>query len=141
MKPANPINIQRIDHVVLRVTDLEKMVTFYSEVLGCQLERYSGDAGIAQLRAGQSLIDLVDVLGPIGRQAGGAPDRNATNMDHVCLHLNPWDSDTIRNHLRQHGVAASSTETRYGAQGMGPSIYMRDPEGNRIELKGEGEKL
>jgi len=136
MKPAIPINIERIDHVVLRVRNLEEMATFYVEILGCRLERYSDKARLAQLRAGKSLIDLADAFGPLGQQAGQAPDRNPQNMDHVCLHVNPWDSDAIRSHFRRHGVEVSNVETRYGAQGMGPSIYVKDPEGNRIELKG-----
>lgn len=136
MKQANPINIRLIDHVVLRVTDLEGMVKFYSEVLGCSLERGPGDAGLAQLRAGQSLIDLVDANGPLGRQAGSAPDHGAPNMDHVCLQVEPWDADAVLGQLQKHGVKAGEVATRYGAQGQGPSVYFKDPEGNTIELKG-----
>ena len=60
MKQANPINITHIDHLVIRVNDLENMIAFYRDVLGCNLERGPGEAGLAQLRAGHSLIDLVD---------------------------------------------------------------------------------
>ena len=68
---ANPINITRIDHVVIRVRNLDAMIDFYCDVLGCRLERGPGEAGLAQLRAGESLIDLVDAAGSLGRQAGG----------------------------------------------------------------------
>jgi len=137
MKPENPINVRLIDHVVLRVNDLETMVTFYTEVLGCRLERGPGKYKLAQLRAGQSLIDLVDVQGPLGKQAGAAPDRHAPNMDHFCLQVSPWDGDAIRAHLERHHVEVGKFESRYGAQGSGPSVYIKDPEGNMVELKGE----
>lgn len=136
MQPANPINIAGIDHVVLRVDDLDAMIAFYATVLGCRLERGPGDAGLAQLRAGRSLIDLVDAKGPLGR-AGGAPaDHAAPNMDHVCLHVVPWDEDAILAHLEHHGVEFGKVKSRYGATGQGPSVYLSDPEGNTVELKG-----
>jgi len=133
---ANPINVARIDHVVLRVEDLESMIRFYTDVLGLKLERGPGDAGLAQLRAGESLIDLVDVAGPLGRAGGGPPQRDAPDLDHVCLQVTPWDADAILEHLRAHGVTTSGIESRYGALGQGPSLYLDDPEGNTIELKG-----
>jgi glyoxylase I family protein len=135
MQP-NPINVVLIDHVVIRTVDLERMIDFYSTVLGCRLEKGPGDIGLAQLRAGSSLIDLVDSEGPIGRQGGGFPDHEAPNMDHVCLQIDPWDVDAISAHLRKHGVTPGEVETRYGAKGSGPSIYVSDPEGNTVELKG-----
>lgn len=136
MSEGNPINITRIDHVVLRVSNLGQMIAFYRDVLGCRLERGPGDLGLAQLRAGDSLIDLVDVAGKLGRQAGGPPDHAAPNVDHVCLAVHPWDADELIRHLRQHGVEPGEVAARYGALGMGPSIYIDDPEGNIIELKG-----
>lgn len=136
MKNANPINITRIDHVVLRVNDLERMVAFYRDVLGCRLERGPGDERLAQLRAGQSLLDLVDVQGPLGREGGAAPDHGAHNVDHVCFLLAPWDEETVLQHLREQGVAYGDVALRYGATGRGPSLYLQDPEGNTIELKG-----
>ena len=136
MSEQNPINITRIDHVVLRVSDLGRMMAFYRDVLGCRLERGPGDIGLAQLRAGDSLIDLVDVAGKLGREAGGPPDHGAPNVDHVCLAVHPWDADDLIRHLRQHGVEPGEIAVRYGALGMGPSIYIEDPEGNVVELKG-----
>lgn len=136
MRDPNPINIALIDHVVVRVMDLENMVRFYSEVLGCRLEKGPGDIGLAQLRAGLSLIDLVDANGPLGRQGGGPPDHEAHNMDHVCLQISPWNPDAILAHLDKHGVKTGEIASRYGALGQGPSLYIEDPEGNTVELKG-----
>ena len=136
MIPANPINIRLIDHVVFRVRDLKAMVSFYTDVLGCRLERGPGEFGLAQLRAGQSLIDLVDVNGRLGRQGGRPPDRSAPTVDHVCLQVEPWDPGAVREHLQMHGVEVGEIASRYGAKGQGPSLYIEDPEGNTIELKG-----
>lgn len=136
MNEPNPINVRLIDHVVLRANDLAKMLDFYTEVLGLRLERGPGELGLAQLRAGESLIDLVDVTGPLGGHAGAPPDRRAPNMDHVCLQVQPWDAHAIGAHLRRHGVEVGEIATRYGALGSGPSLYLTDPEGNTVELKG-----
>ena len=136
MNRANPINVALIDHVVLRVNDLDMMVQFYCDVLGCKLEHGPAEFRLAQLRAGQSLIDLVDAAGPVGQKDGDAPDHSAPNVDHVCLRIEPWDSEAIEAHLKSHNVDAGPIENRYGAAGMGPSLYLRDPEGNTIELKG-----
>ena len=133
---ANPINISHIDHVVLRAVGFERMIEFYRDVLGCRLERGPGEIGLAQLRAGGSLIDIVDASGPLGLQGGREPDHQAPNVDHICLQLDPWDTETIEQHLRRLGVDHDPVTSRYGARGMGPSIYLKDPEGNTIELKG-----
>ena len=136
MQDANPINIRLIDHVVIRARNLPTLVDFYCGVLGCRLERGPGDLGLAQLRAGLSLIDIVDSDGELGRQAGAPPDHGAPNLDHVCLQIEPWDTDAIVAHLEAHGVEVGDVASRYGATGRGPSIYIRDPEGNTVELKG-----
>ena len=136
MRQANPINLTAIDHVVLRVRALEPMLAFYCDVLGARLERGPGDLGLAQLRAGSSLIDLVTVDGPLGRMKPRAPDHDAPNLDHFCLQVDPWDAQAILGHLRSHGVEADEPAQRYGAKGLGPSIYVKDPEGNSVELRG-----
>jgi glyoxylase I family protein len=136
MDKANPINILGIDHVVVRARDPERLVRFYRDVLGCRLERGPGKEGLAQLRAGRSLIDIVDAGGPLGHGYASAPDRDAPNMDHFCVEVRPWDADAIRAHLEAAGVDVGAVQTRYGAKGNGPSIYLEDPEGNTIELKG-----
>ena len=130
------LQIREIDHVVLRVSDVERMFAFYRDVLGCPEERRSEEFGLYQLRAGRALIDLVDIQGKIGRQGGAAPGKEARNMDHFCVRVEPFDEAAIRAHLETHGVDAGPTEKRYGAEGSGPSIYIQDPEGNVVELKG-----
>ncbi len=128
--------IKNIDHVVLRVRDVEAMLRFYCDVLGCGLERELPDLGLIQLRAGSALIDLVDVAGTLGRQGGAAPGAEGRNMDHLCLRVEPFDPEAIARHLDALGVVPGPVERRYGAEGYGPSIYIQDPEGNTVELKG-----
>ena len=130
------LSIRDIDHVVLRVVDLPAMLAFYCDVLGCVIERRVDELGLVQLRAGRSLIDLVPVDSPLGRTGGAAPGRGGRNMDHFCVRVEPFDETAIRRHLASHDVDAGPTESRYGAEGQGPSIYISDPEENVVELKG-----
>jgi glyoxylase I family protein len=130
------IPIRDIDHLVLRVVDIDKMLHFYCDALGCAIERRQDEIGLVQLRAGRSLIDLVPVRGQLGRAGGAAPGVEGRNMDHFCLRVEPFDEAAIRRQLAQHGVTAGAVESRYGAEGEGPSIYLSDPEGNVVELKG-----
>jgi catechol 2,3-dioxygenase-like lactoylglutathione lyase family enzyme len=129
------INIQNIDHVVFRVVDLDAVAGFYVDVLGARWEMKRDDIGLYQLRVGTSLIDLVPVDGQLGRVGGAPPGPEARNVDHVCLRVLPWDGDAILAYLASHGIE-SEVVTRYGADGNGPSIYLTDPEGNNLELKG-----
>ena len=130
------IRIRDIDHVVLRVSDLERMLRFYCDVLGCALERRKDDIGLVQLRAGRSLVDLVPVDGELGRAGGAAPGREGRNMDHVCFRIEGFDETSLVEHLERHGVEPGRVSLRYGAEGNGPSMYVTDPEGNTVELKG-----
>lgn len=134
------IEIRGLDHVVVRVRDLERALAFYRDVLGCPVERSLPELGLHQLRAGAALIDLVPADSPLGRAGGSAPDPERRNVDHFCLELARFDEAALRAHLRAHGVEASDVAERYGAEGMGPSLYVRDPEGNVIELKGKGQQ-
>jgi catechol 2,3-dioxygenase-like lactoylglutathione lyase family enzyme len=130
------IHIRDIDHLVLRVIDLDRMLRFYCEVLGCTIERRQDAIGLVQLRAGRSLVDLVPVDGKLGRAGGAAPGKEGRNLDHFCFRVEPFDEAAIRRHLEAHEVEAGPLATRNGAEGEGPSIYLSDPEGNAIELKG-----
>jgi len=130
------IRIREIDHLVLRVRDLQAMLDFYCLALGCTVERKQDEIGLVQLRAGRSLIDLIPVDGPLGRSGGAAPGTEGRNLDHLCLRLDPFDELAIRAHLAAHGVVAGETASRFGAEGSGPSIYVTDPDGNTVELKG-----
>jgi catechol 2,3-dioxygenase-like lactoylglutathione lyase family enzyme len=127
-----------IDHIVLRVTDLDRMLVFYCEALGCIVERREDKIGLIQLRAGSALIDLVPVDSELGRPGGAAPGVEGRNLDHFCLRIEPFEADAIRDHLARHGIDAGPLKSRYGAEGVGPSIYIEDPEGNVVELKGPG---
>ncbi|MEC5159303.1 glyoxylase I family protein [Janthinobacterium sp. CG_23.3] len=130
------IHIREIDHIVLRVLDLEAMARFYCDVLGCTVERRRDDIGLLQLRAGACLVDLVPVDGKLGRMGGAAPGPAGRNLDHVCFRVEPFDEAAIRADLAAAGVASGPAALRYGAEGEGWSIYLLDPEGNTVELKG-----
>lgn len=130
------IRIREIDHLVLRVIDLEPMLRFYCGALGCSVERRDDAIGLVQLRAGRSLIDLVPVDGTLGRAGGAAPGREARNLDHFCVRIEPFDKPAIRAELSALGIAVGALATRNGAGGEGPSLYISDPEGNTVKLKG-----
>jgi catechol 2,3-dioxygenase-like lactoylglutathione lyase family enzyme len=130
------IRIRDIDHIVLRVIDVDRMLAFYCGVLGCTIERRRDDIGLIQLRAGNALVDLVPVGGKLGDMGGAPPGAEGRNLDHVCFRVEPFDEAAIRTHLAAHDIEAGATEPRFGAEGEGPSIYLHDPEGNMVELKG-----
>jgi catechol 2,3-dioxygenase-like lactoylglutathione lyase family enzyme len=137
-RPASPpFAVARIDHVVLRVRDLAVAVGFYETVLGCRVVRRRPELGLVHLRAGASMIDLVDVAGELGRAGGAAPGAQGRNVDHLCLRIEPFDEAGLVAHLARHGVAPlGPARVNFGAEGEGPSLYVADPEGNVVELKG-----
>jgi glyoxylase I family protein len=128
--------IAGIDHVVLRVRDLEESTRFYVDVLGCTVEKRRDDLGMVHLRAGNSLIDLVDIDGVLGRRHASTGESGGHNMDHLCLSIANLSTEQIRRHLETHGVAVGEVSRRFGASGEGETIYLKDIEGNGIELKG-----
>lgn len=135
--PLPPFAVQRLDHVVLRVRDLDRSEAFYRTVLGCEVARRRDDLGLRHLRAGASMIDLVAVDGPLGLRGGAAAGASARNLDHLCLRVAPFDEAALVAHLAAHGLAPHGPATRnFGAEGDGPSLYLDDPDGNTIELKG-----
>ncbi|MEQ8167089.1 MAG: VOC family protein [Alphaproteobacteria bacterium] len=131
------IEITGIDHVVLRVRDTDRACAFYIGVLGLTEERRLEEVGLIQLRAGTALIDLVPIASPLGKAGGAppAPDGSGQNMAHLCLTTASRDAGTLLSHLARHGVSTSGVAVRYGADGFGPSVYVKDPDGNTIELK------
>ena len=131
-----PFALRGLDHIVLRVRDVDAMQAFYCTVLGCTVERRQEAIGLLQLRAGASLIDLVAIDGALGRAGGAAPGNEGRNVDHFCLRIEPFDRDALASHLQAHGVRLGEFGARYGAEGEGPSQYLSDPEGNLVELKG-----
>lgn len=129
------IEITGVDHLVLRAHDPEALTRFYVEVLGLAVERRQDAIGLIQLRAGSSLIDIVGVAGPIGRMGGAGPGPEGRNLDHFCLNVRDFDLERVKAHLEAHGVEIGEAGLRYGAGGEGISLYLRDPEGNGLELR------
>ena len=132
---APGFSISGIDHLVLRVRDVDRALEFYRDTLGCTVEREQPGLGLTQLRAGGSLIDLVTADGPLGRRAAGVA-HGGPNLEHFCLAIVPFEEEVLRRYLAAHGIEAGESAVRYGAGGEGPSIYIEDPDGNRIELRG-----
>lgn len=129
------IDIVGLDHIVLRVSDVARAIDFYCGVLGCTEERRIDELGLIQLRAGANLIDLVDVSKPLGQRGGEAAGEGARNVDHFALQVRDFDEHALRAHLEANGVAPGEVVQLYGAAGTGPAMYIRDPDGNTVELK------
>jgi catechol 2,3-dioxygenase-like lactoylglutathione lyase family enzyme len=136
---AHPIAIAGFDHIVLRVRDKARVLDFYCGVLGLSVDRDRPELGLTHVRAGRQMIDLVTLDGPLGKLGGAGPGREGRNLDHFALQVRPFDAAAIRAHLAAHGVAVVEEGERYGADGDGFSLYVRDPEGNTVELKGPSE--
>ena len=136
---AAPFSIRDLDHLVLRVANLERSLAFYCGVLGCTVERRQEAIGLVQLRAGRSLIDLVPLDGKLGSAGGAGPGAEGRNVDHFCLRVDPFDGHAITTYLRDNGLSPGNVAPRFGADGKGPSIYLTDPDGNMVELKGPPE--
>ena len=132
------IKPKRIDHIVLRTERYRELIDFYCNVLGCTLERKtSNEEGLAQLRAGDSLIDIVNIDGELGKAGGPAPTKDGNNVDHFCLQIEPIGEEALIVYLKGNGVEIESFQNRYGAQGLGRSIYLKDVAGNTVELRNE----
>ena len=128
-----------LDHIVLRVADVGRSCAWYRAVLGCKVERVLPSLGLTQLRLGSSLIDLVDVQSGFGREGGAAAGPKRRNMDHFCVQLAEFDALKISAQLKRTGIEPGPVGRRYGALGHGPSMYLTDPDGNTVELKGPPE--
>jgi catechol 2,3-dioxygenase-like lactoylglutathione lyase family enzyme len=124
------VRVAGLDHVVLRVADLQRSIAFYGDVLGCPIERTLEQPKLVQLRAGTSMIDLVP------GEPGEPPVRN---MDHFAIRIERMDVEAVQAHLSRHGIDPGKVQRRYGAEGYGSSIYITDPDGNTVELKGPPE--
>jgi len=137
MSSERPFEIKRIDHLVLRVQDLQRAVAFYRDVLGCTVARERPTLGMVHLHAGSSMIDLVSVDGALGSRGGPAAGAQGRNLEHLCLRIEPFDEAALREHLKMHGVVVDGqVSSNLGAEGDGLSLYLRDPDGNGVELKG-----
>jgi catechol 2,3-dioxygenase-like lactoylglutathione lyase family enzyme len=125
-----------IDHIVLRTDRYRELIAFYCDVLGCVLERETADElGLTQLRAGDSLIDIVNVDGELGKAGGPSPGEEGHNVDHFCLQIEPVGEEALKAYLQENGVEVEDFQDRFGAQGLGRSIYLKDIAGNIVELR------
>jgi len=132
---THPIAIAGFDHIVLRVRDKAASLAFYEGVLGLAVDRDRPELGLTHIRAGAQMIDLVTLDGLLGKMGGAGPGTEARNLDHFALQVAPFDEAAIRAHLAAHGVEIVEEGQRYGAAGTGLSLYVRDPDGNTVELK------
>jgi catechol 2,3-dioxygenase-like lactoylglutathione lyase family enzyme len=124
------LRIKGLDHVVLRVADIDRAIDFYGRVLGCHVERRLAEIGLVQLRAGAAMIDLVPRT---------EDEDEGRNMDHFAVRIEAMDVPALTAHLRRQGIDPGEVRRRYGAEGYGSSIYITDPDGNTVELKGPPE--
>lgn len=123
-----PFSLLRLDHLVLRTTDVPRLVAFY-RMLGCNEVRRIEALNMTQLRAGSSMLDIVG--------ADDSPqDGPGRNLDHFAIRVEPFDLEGILAFCRARGIDATPMERLLGADGYGPAVYLRDPDGNRVELKG-----
>ncbi len=124
------LRVKGLDHVVLRVADMDRAIAFYEEVLGLHIERRLAEIGLVQFRAGAAMIDLVPRT---------EDEDEGRNMDHFAVQIEAMDVAALTAHLKRHGIDPGEVRRRYGAEGYGSSIYITDPDGNTVELKGPPE--
>lgn len=130
--------IATMDHIVLNVVNIEKMVGYYSGVLMLAPERVEaygrGEVPFPSVRLNpDTIIDLF----PKEMWGGeNAPASGRENMNHFCMTLSRDDWDALRERLAANGVEIEvGPAPRWGARGVGTSIYFRDPERNFIEAR------
>jgi catechol 2,3-dioxygenase-like lactoylglutathione lyase family enzyme len=133
---AAVLSVRGIDHFVLRVRDIEAAQRFYCEVLGAQYVAHRSEFGMTHLRVGASMIDLVAANGQPGKPGAAPAGKELRNADHLCLRIEPFDQERIVAHLKRLGVEIGEIRRWFDAEGNGVSIYLNDPEGNSVELKG-----
>jgi len=130
-----PFSLQAIDHVVIRAINAAELVAFYVEVIGCTLAWDRPELGLTHLNAGNAMIDIISIDGPLGKSGVAHAAGPGRNVDHLCLRIRPFDFEALRSHFEAFGIALAAPQMRFGAQGNGLSIYFTDPEGNGIEFK------
>ena len=128
------VKITEMDHIVLKVRDMDASLSFYHEVLGLKVERLeeyrAGKVGFPSVRLNQdTIIDL-----------SSSPDmppleQKARNMDHFCMVVEPMDLDSLVADCDARGIQILQKGQRWGAHGMATSIYIQDPDSNTIELR------
>jgi catechol 2,3-dioxygenase-like lactoylglutathione lyase family enzyme len=115
-----------IDHVVLKVRDVERSVEWYRDLLGLEPERLEEwrrqEVLFVSLRVdGTTLVDLLQ------------GESDGVNVDHVAFLVQPTDLQAVV----ESGVfeVVMEPSTLFGAQGNGTGVYVRDPDGHLVELR------
>src|SRR5690242_7094767 len=120
------LHVIGLDHVVLNVADIERSLAFYCDELGLEPLRVDewrrGEVFFPSVRIDATTIIDLFASEPTGR-----------NLDHLCLVVEPTDLQAIKDSGRFD--VQSGPDTRWGAQGDGTSLYVRDPDGNTVELR------
>ncbi|WP_430506133.1 VOC family protein [Haloparvum sp. PAK95] len=149
------IDVVDLDHVALRVTDLEESLAFYRDLLGLPVrdrDRYeAGEVPYVAVVAGGRHLHLVptddeDDGGSDGDGGGDrAADRDSFDIggEHICLLVRSDEMETeaeieaLLDEIEAAGYAVEADEPykRYGAYGRDWAAYVRDPDGRRVELK------
>lgn len=115
-----------MDHIVLIVSDVDRSAAWYRDQLGLEVLRLeewkAGRAPFPSVRVNEGTI--VDII---------AGDRSGTNVDHFCLVVEPTDLAELV--AGGHFDVVEGPVTRWGARGDGTSVYVKDPDGNVIELR------
>jgi catechol 2,3-dioxygenase-like lactoylglutathione lyase family enzyme len=117
------------DHLVLVVADVERSLDWYVDEVGAEPVRVdawrAGDVFFPSVRfSSETIIDLI------------AGERSGQNVDHLCIVVEPVDLAAVRDSGRFDVVEGPAT--RHGAKGDGTSLYVRDPDGNLVELRHYG---
>jgi len=130
-----PFEIAGIDHLLVLVEGMGRALAFYEGVLGCEVDERLPEYAMVVLRAGASKIDLADIADERG--AWARPEvYGGRNVDHFCLALRTSDEAALRAHLAAHRVTIVEEQLSAEAGGDRLSLYIRDPDGNVVELKG-----
>jgi catechol 2,3-dioxygenase-like lactoylglutathione lyase family enzyme len=123
------IRVTGFDHLVLNVADVERSLAWYRDELGLEGDRVDewrrGEVPFPSVRVDPTTI--IDLL---------AAERGTENVDHICLVVDPTDLQAVADSGRFEVVDGPAT--RYGAQGAGTSLYVRDPDGNVVEIRHYG---
>lgn len=119
--------IKGIDHIVLRTNKINEMIHFYCNILSCHIENKQEEIKLTQLRAGDSIIDLIETSEELAE--------GIRHIEHFCLRITPFNYENLSQYFQQHNIEIYRYGNRYGAQGYGQSFYLKDPEGNEVELK------
>ena len=136
MAAVPDFQIVDLDHIVLRVKDVERAIEFYTGTLGLaphRLEEFrAGEVPFPCARVNDHTI--IDLLPWTEDEPVGDGPRN---LDHFCMAVKEIDMAEFAEYLQSEGVTVHSERTgrRSGAQGMADSIYIKDTEGNTIELR------